>query len=89
VVKGRNAKLKYKVTDAAPNGGKATVKIKIKNRSGKIVKRIRAGKFAVNRTLTARFGCRLAKGTYNFYVYATDMAGNAQAKIGFNKLTVK
>jgi len=89
VVKGHTATLKYKVTDAAPNGGKATVVIKVKSRGGKVVKTIRAGQVAVNKTLSAKFGCRLAKGTYRFYVYATDMAGNGPAKIGSNKLTVK
>jgi hypothetical protein len=88
-LKGRTATLKYKVTDAVPNAGKATVMIKVKSRAGKVVKTIKAGGATVNKTLYAKFGCKLARGTYTFSVYATDMAGNAQAKIGSNKLTVK
>ena len=89
VVKGRTATLKYKVTETGANAGKATVVIKIKNRAGKVVKTIKAGQVAVNVTVSAKFTCTLAKGVYTYTVYATDVAGNAQAKAGSAKLTVK
>jgi cytochrome c len=89
VVKGRKATLKYRIADVAPNAGTATVVIKIKNRSGKVVTTIKAGSKAVNTALSAKFTCKLAKGTYKYYVYATDVAGNAQSKAGSAKLTVK
>jgi len=88
VVKGRTATLKYKVTDALPNGGKATVKIVVKSGT-KAVQTVKVGKVLVNKTLYAKFGCSLARGKYKFFVYATDTAGNVQAKIGANTLTVK
>jgi hypothetical protein len=89
VRKGANATLKYKVSDAEPNKGTATVQIKIKNSKGKVVKTIKAGVKSVNVAQTAKFRCTLAKGAYKYYVYATDAAGNPQSKIGSAKLTVK
>ena len=76
VVRGRTATLKYKVTDAQPTKGTATVWIKIKNSHGKTVKTISAGSVTVNESLKATFRCKLAKGTYKYYVYATDASGN-------------
>jgi len=89
VVRRRTATLKFKVTDVAPNAGTATVVIKVKNRAHKVVKTIKVGVKNVNASQAAKFRCRLAKGTYKFYVYATDVAGNAQSKAGHSKLTVK
>jgi hypothetical protein len=89
VVRGRTATLKYKVTDAEPTKGTATVWIKIKNSHGKTAKTISAGSVAVNESLKATFRCKLAKGTYTYYVYATDASGNWESKAGSAKLTVK
>ena len=89
VLKGRVATLKYKVTDPEPTKGTAAVSIKIKNRAGKVVKTMSAGTKTVNVPLTKNFRCKLAKGTYRYYVYATDASGNAQSKIGSARLTVK
>jgi hypothetical protein len=88
---GGTASLKYAVTDAVPNGGTATVTIKIKTLGGKTVKTLRLGKKAVNPAspLTAKFRCTLAKKTYRFFVYATDAAGNTQSSVGSNKLVVR
>jgi len=47
------------------------------------------GRSSVNETLSAGFTCRLAAGKYRFSVYARDAAGNSQATIGSNKLTVR
>ena len=38
---------------------------------------------------TASFRCKLARGKYRFYVYATDPAGNKQVKVASNRLTVR
>ena len=38
--------------------------------------------------LTASFTCSLAAGSYHYFVYASDAAGNAQVKVGSNSLTV-
>jgi hypothetical protein len=89
VIKGRKATLKYQVNDAAPNLGTATAIIKIKNRAGKVVKTIKPGVKAVNVLQKATFTCKLAKGTYKFYVTATDAAGNKATNTAGNKLTVR
>jgi hypothetical protein len=89
VVKGKKATLKYQVNDAAPSQGTASAVITIKNKAGKVVKTIKPGAKAVNVLQTATFTCKLAKGTYKFYVTATDGAGNVAAKAAVNKLTVK
>ena len=89
VVRYRTATLRYKVVDLAPNGVKANVTIRIKTLGGRTVKTLRYANRAVNLTLAATFRCTLAKKTYRFSVYATDAAGNAQAKVGSNKLIVK
>jgi hypothetical protein len=44
---------------------------------------------AANAGLTLACKCRLPKGKYAWKVYATDLAGNAQAKPDVNTLTVK
>ena len=89
VVKGKKATLKYQVNDAAPNLGTATAVIKIKNKAGKVVKTLKPGSKAVNTLQSASFTCKLAKGTYKFYVTATDAAGNASSNTAVSKLTVK
>ncbi len=92
-IRGRTAILRYRVVDASPNGGTASGKIIVRNSANKTVKTILfkgkgvntatalSASFAVPRTWKA--------GTYKFYVYATDLAGNAQAKVASNKLVVK
>jgi oligopeptide transport system substrate-binding protein len=89
VHRGRRATLAFKVSDARPNAGWATVTIKIKNANGRIVKSLSVGKKSVNKALSAPFICRLAKGAYRYSVYAKDAAGNSQSKVGTNKLTVQ
>ena len=91
VVRYRSATLRYKVLDPAPNGGTATVTIKIRNRGGTVVKTLgpiqgQDHRHAVHR----QFTCKLKRGIYRFSVYATDTAGNAQnLPAGSNKLVVK
>ena len=89
VVKGKKATLKYQVNDAAPNLGTATAVIKIKNKAGKVVKTLKPGSKTVNVLQKATFTCKLAKGTYKFYVTATDAAGNKAGNTAGNKLTVR
>jgi hypothetical protein len=83
------ATLRYEVRDAAPNAGTASVVITIKDRSGKLVKRLALGARPVNTPLTARFVCALRVGAYRFSVQATDAAGNAQAGAATQRLTVR
>lgn len=86
-----DATLRYKVVDASPNGGTATVTIKIKNGVGKVVKTLGPYRgVAVNKRLSAKlYSCQLRHGAYRFSVYATDRAGNTQVlPAGSNRLMV-
>jgi len=89
VVRYHYVTLRYQVNDPAPATEKAYVTIKIKNRAGKVVKTLTLGWQKVNAALGKRFKCSLARGTYRFYVYARDLAGNPQSHIGAARLTVK
>ena len=90
VVRYRTATLKYMVNDADPTKGTATVTIKIKNSAGKVREDHHLPPSRTSTTAqSARFRCTLAKGTYRFYVYATDASGNVQSKAGSARLTVK
>jgi outer membrane protein assembly factor BamB len=85
----RKARLGYRVKDRLPNGGKAKVTIRIKTRAGRTVKSLNLGLRPVNRNLSTTFRCRLAKRTYRFFIYATDVAGNVQATVGRGRLVVR
>lgn len=90
--RGKTAKLKYKVAEVGANGGKATVTVKLKNRAGKVVKTLGPALKVVNSTLTWKFTVPRTwrAGTYHFYVYAKDTAGNTQTlPVGSNKLVVR
>ena len=87
--RGSNTSLVYRVNDAAPNGGTATVRIEIRDARNRLATTLDLGVQNVNRLLTARFRCQLAAGSYTFSVLATDTAGNPQSSIGSNKLKVK
>ena len=84
----RTATLRYRIVDAAPNGGAATVTIVVKNSRGKTVKRLELGSRPVNKALKATFACGLRPGDYRFRVSATDAAGNPQAAVASQRLRV-
>jgi len=69
-------------------GGSANVTLTIK-KSGKVVKTIKIANARMNATQSAKFTCRLAKGTYTFYVSATTAAGGRSTNTASNRLTVK
>lgn len=90
--RGYSATLKYRVVEVGANGGTATVTIKVKNRAGTVVKSLKPVVKKVNTTLPWTFTVPRTwrTGTYHFYIYATDRAGNTQAKpVGVNHLYVK
>ena len=91
VVRYRTATLRYKVVDARPGSPTASGTIKVKNRAGKVVKTLTFTAKPVNTLLRGRFTVPRTwrVGTYRFYVYAKDAAGNAQASVGSNRLIVK
>ena len=90
--RGAKATLRYRVTDPKPNSGRAVVVIKVKNARGKLVKTLKLGRRPVKSALqSAAFTVpkKWPRGTYRFYVSATDLAGNKQVKIKSNKLLVR
>jgi photosystem II stability/assembly factor-like uncharacterized protein len=89
--RGRTATLRYRVVDAEPNYGFAKAMIKVKTRAGKVVKTMKAVWKPVNTPLTWKFTVPRTwkRGTYRFYLYATDRAGNTQANVASNRLIVK
>jgi C1A family cysteine protease len=89
--RGRSVSLKFRVLDPLPNGGTATVLIKVKTRTGKLVKTLRPGVKPVNSALALRFTVPRTwrARTYRFFVYATDKAGNRQAAVASNRLIVR
>ena len=88
VKKGKTVKLAYKVLDVKPGCGKAAVILKI-YKGKKLKKTLNAGTRASNLKRTCSWRCTLGKGKYTLRVYATDVAGNAQSKVGSARLTVK
>jgi hypothetical protein len=88
VKKGKKVKLAYKVADAQPGCGQAAVTLKI-YKGKKLKKTLKVGSCACNAKTKYSWRCRLAKGKYTLKVYASDLAGNAQSKVGSARLTVK
>lgn len=83
----RTVKLLYRVNDAySPKAKKVIIKI-FKGR--RCVHTITLRNKPTNANLTCRYRCRLKKGTYTWKVYATDLAGNKQAKPSVRKLNVR
>jgi subtilisin family serine protease len=85
VKKGKKATMRFRVNDVTP---KATVTIKI-CQGRKVVKTLRVGSRATNGAQKYSWTCRLARARYTWKVYATDLAGNAQGKVGAKTLTVR
>ena len=77
--------LKYRVNDK--QSAVVKVRIKIKKLNGHTVKTLGWAQRSTNIALSWRFKCRLAKGKYKYWVYATDLCGNTQSRIGKNYLT--
>lgn len=80
------ATLKYKVSDA--HGVGVTVTIRVRNRYNELVKKFVLTNKVPNKLLSKQFRCWLKRGTYKFYVTATDSAGRVSAKAAVNKLKV-
>lgn len=89
VKKGKTAKLKYRINEPAGLSQTADVTIKIKRKSGSTAKTLTYDDVPMNTDQTASFKCTLSKGTYTWYVYAVDLAGNKQGNVAQAKLTSK
>ena len=74
------------MTDLAP---RVTLTIRLLDSKGNVVKVFAAGKVSTGNALHRwKFTCKLKAGSYKVRVWATDLAGNHQAKLGANTLTV-
>ena len=90
VKKGNSAKLKYRITEPTNLSPKAKVVLKIKKaKGGNTVKTMTIKSATMNATHSYGFKVTLKKGSYRWYVYATDLAGNIQATVDSAKFTVK
>jgi len=88
VKRNKTAKLKFSITEPAGLSPSAKVVIEIK-RSKSTAKTITIASAPTNAPQTCSFKCKLAKGTYKWYVSATDLAGNPQANVASATLKVK
>jgi hypothetical protein len=86
VRRGARATLRFRVNDSiAP---RAYGKIKIYK--GSVLKTFTMfPEWPTNKELRATFVCKLPRGRYTWKVFATDIAGNRQGKIGSRTLTVR
>ncbi|NLE23105.1 MAG: hypothetical protein GX624_10085, partial [Actinobacteria bacterium] len=92
--RGATATLRYAVADTKPCAGKATVTIEVRagNGKGKLVKTLKLGTRPAKGALQSaklKVPKKWKRGTYRFYVYATDAAGNVQARVAANRLVVR
>ena len=86
VVRNRTVKLPFRVNDATGPQAKVTIRI---YKGSALKKTLVVGTKATNTALSYSYKCKLARGKYSWKVYATDLAGNAQAKPGVKTLKVK
>ena len=85
---GKSITLKYKIKDNLSPKAQA-ISIKIRNSSGEIVKKQSiSGTKTINTWYSFKWTPK-AKGTYKYYVYAKDLAGNPQKTAGWAKIKVK
>jgi len=88
VVRGHTVALRFSVSDPRPGSPTATATVKVRTLAGRSVKTLVVSG-PVGTSLSARFVCRLAKGSYRFTVSATDAAGNTQVATASNSLKVR
>jgi hypothetical protein len=86
---GAVAHLAYEVSDPPPSAGWCTVHIVVRNGRGVVLHRHTSGHVRSGVLCQTGFRCDLARGTYRFYVYATDAAGNRQSNVAWNRLVVR
>jgi hypothetical protein len=89
VRKGRTAILRYRVSEPSDLSPSADVRILVKRRNGTVARTLEVAGAQMNKNISCRFKCGLRKGTYTWYVYATDLAGNVQANVATAKLVVR
>jgi hypothetical protein len=85
--KGRAIALRYRLTDNLSPQATA-VKVVVKNARGKKVASFSAGTKKTAAWYSVKWKPR-AKGSYRYYVYGKDLAGNAQRKVGSARVVVR
>ena len=86
VRRGARARLRFRANDLTP---RAKVRLVVRTLAGRRVATVRLGSRRTNALRTATWRCALRRGAYRVTVYATDQAGNRQAKAGSARLTVR
>lgn len=79
--------VRYKVTDAVSSQAEAA-RLIVKNSRGVTVKSFACGTKATATWRSIKWTSK-ARGTFRYYVYAKDLGGNAQAKVGSAKVLVR
>jgi hypothetical protein len=79
--------LRYRGTTTSGDG-LTTVRILVRNKLGRLVKRIRLGKKASGRWYSTKW-TPAARGTFRYYVYANDSLGIAQERVGSGRVIVR
>jgi hypothetical protein len=87
-IKGKKVKLTYKVSDALPGCQKAKATLKL-YKGTKVKQVVKSGVRASNKKQSVNWLCTLAPGRYTLKVYATDIAGNAQRRVGTARVIVR
>jgi len=85
--KGHAIVLHYKISDALSPTATA-VRLVVKNSHGKVVKRFSWASRTIATWYIVRWTPK-AKGSYHYFVYGKDLAGNAQSKVGSARVVVK
>jgi subtilisin family serine protease len=88
LIRGASVRLFFRVTDVGFSSHRANVHIRIRNSHGRLRKTITLAN-QLTGLRSVRYFNTLPGGVYHFSVYATDTAGNAQARVGVNTLTVR
>jgi sugar lactone lactonase YvrE len=86
VKKGKTATFKYQAADDISNSVKVTIKI---YKGSSLKKTISVGTVSQGAWHTKTWKCTLAKGTYTWKVYATDLTGHAQRNVAYKTFRVK
>ncbi len=90
VKRGKTAKLQFRISEPAGHSPSAQVVLKVKAVKGsRTVKTITIKNVAMNVVRTSSFKVTLKKGSYKWYVYATDLAGNTQSNVDKASFKVK
>jgi hypothetical protein len=90
VKRNKTAALKFRISEPADLSPSANVVLQVRAvKGGKIVKTKNLSGVPMNAQQTYSFTVTFKKGSYRWYVYATDLAGNTQANVDKASFTVK